>query len=58
MGFPVTGLLFRLSERLSEADSQRLRRNGGGAFWNIDQDRDRILNIGFSVGSPSNNLIV
>ena len=58
MGFPVTELFFRLSEGLSKADNQRLRRNIEGAFWKIDDERHRILNIGFSAGNPSNNLIV
>ena len=58
IGFPVTELLFGLSERLSEADNQRLRRNAGGAFWKIGDERDRILKIGFSAGNPRNNLIV
>ena len=59
-GFLVTGLLsVRLSEWLSEADSQRMRRNVGGAICRkIDEGRDRILNFGFSAGSPSKNLIV
>lgn len=53
MGFRVSELFFRKSEGMSEAETSACAETP-----EIEEEHDRILNVGFSARSPSNNLIV